>query len=76
MMVEGFVLEHPDGSRDFINVEADIKGASMNASGWITRGLQTLLAEGHTVEVVVKFCGVAGHFVMLDAIREVPAWEQ
>jgi hypothetical protein len=73
--VEGFVLEHPDGSRDFIGVNLDGKGLSLNTSGWIIRGLQTLLAEGHVVDVTVKFCGVSGHFVMLDAVREVPPWE-
>jgi hypothetical protein len=74
--IDGFVIEHADGSRNFINVSADMKGLSLNASGWIIRGLQTLLAEGHTVDVVVKFCGVAGHILNLDAVRAVPPWEQ
>jgi hypothetical protein len=31
------------------------------------RGLQTLLAEGHVVDAVVKLCGAAGH--VLDLAR-------
>jgi hypothetical protein len=44
----------------------------LNASGWIIRGLQTLLAQGHVVDVTVKSCSVAGYTVSLDAVREVP----
>jgi hypothetical protein len=73
--LEGVVLEHPDGSRDFIGISADFQGTNLNSSGWIIRGLQTLLAEGHVVDVSLKFCGAAGHFVMLDAVREVPPQE-
>jgi hypothetical protein len=70
--VAGFVLELPDGSRDFINVDVDHTGLTLNASGWIIRGLQTLLAQGHVVDVTVKSCSVAGYTVSLDAVREVP----
>ena len=68
--VAGFILELPDGSRDFINVDADLKGVSLNASGWIIRGLQTLLTQGHVVDVTGQFCA-AGHIANLDVIREV-----
>ena len=68
--VAGFILEFPDGSRDFINVDVDHTGLTLNASGWIIRGLQTLLTRGHVVDVTVKSC--AGYIVNLDGIREVP----
>jgi hypothetical protein len=73
--VTSFVLEFADGSRDFINVDTHFKGLTLNASGWIIRGLQTLLVEGHVVDVVVKFCGVSGHIINLDIVREVSPWE-
>jgi hypothetical protein len=70
--VAGFILELPDGTRDFINVDVDHTGLTLNASGWIVRGLQTLLTQGHVVDVTVKSCSVAGYIVGLDAVREVP----
>jgi hypothetical protein len=73
--VEDFVIELPDGVREFIGVDVDMKNLSLNASGWLIRGLRTVLADGHEVEVIIKFCGVSGHFLMLDAAREVPPWE-
>jgi hypothetical protein len=72
--VAGFILELPDGSRDFINVDADYEGLSLNAVGWIIRGLKTLLTQGHVVDVTVKFCA-SGHIPNLDAVREVPPLE-
>jgi hypothetical protein len=75
--VTGFVIEYPNGSRDFINVgRVDTKNLSLNASGWIVRGLQTLLAEGRVVDAIVGQCGAAGHILDLDAVREVPPWER
>jgi hypothetical protein len=70
--VAGFILELPDGSRDFINVDVDHTGLTLTASGWIIRGLQTLLTQGHVVDVTVKSCSVGGYIVNLDAVREVP----
>lgn len=74
VMVAGFILELPDGSRDFINVDAEFTGLTLKASGWIIRGLQTMLTHGNVVEVTVKSCAV-GHIANLDAIREVPVSE-
>jgi hypothetical protein len=71
--VAGFILELPDGSRDFIGVALETQGLTLNSSGWIIRGLQTLLAEGNVVDVTVKSCD--GYFVMLDAVLEAPPWE-
>jgi hypothetical protein len=76
IVVSSFVLELPDGTRDLINVGVDLNDLSMNARGWIVRGLQTLLAVGHEVAAVVDVCGVSGHILMLDAVREVPPWER
>jgi hypothetical protein len=68
--VAGFIIELLDDSRDFINVDVDLKGLSLNASGWIIRGLQTLLTQGHVVDVTVKFCA-ADYIANLDTVREV-----
>jgi hypothetical protein len=75
VMVAGFILELPDGSRDFINIDADFNGLTLKASGWIIRGLQTMLTHGNVVEVTVKSCA-ATHVANLDAVREVPSSEQ
>ena len=69
--VAGFILELPDGSRDVINVDVDHTGLTLNASGWIIRGLETLLTQGQVVDVTGKLCA-AGHIANLDAVREVP----
>jgi hypothetical protein len=68
--VAGFILEVPDGSRHFIGVDLDTHGLTLNSSGWVIRGLQTLLTQGNAVEVTVK--SFDGYFVMLDAVLEVP----
>ena len=70
--VAGFILELPDGSRDFINVDVDHTGLTLKASGWIIRGLQTLLTQDHVVDVNVKSCSTAGYVVNLDGVHEVP----
>jgi hypothetical protein len=70
--VAGFILEFPDGSRDFINVDVDHTGLTLNASGWIIRGLETLLTQGNVVDVTVKSCSVAGYVVNLDGVRQPP----
>jgi hypothetical protein len=75
VMVAGFILELPDGSRDFINIDADFNGLTLKASGWIIRGLQMMLTHGNVVEVTVKSCA-ATHVANLDAVREVPSSEQ
>jgi hypothetical protein len=54
--IAGLILELPDGSRHFINVDVDHTGLTLNASGWIIRGLETLLTQGRVVDVSVKSC--------------------
>jgi hypothetical protein len=74
--VSSFVLDLPNGSRAAINVETHLRGLTLTASGWIVRGLQTLLVEGQFIDVVAKFCGVSGHIIVLDTVREVAPSEQ
>ena len=74
--VTGFVIENADGSRDFVNVGLDPNDLNSNASGWILRGLQTLLAEGHVVDAVIKACGASGRVLNRDGARDVPPRER
>jgi len=67
--VAGFILEFPDGSRQFIGIDLNTQGLTLNASGWVIRGLQTLLTQGDLVDVTVKSCD--GYLAMLDAVLEV-----
>jgi len=67
--VAGFILEFPDGSRQFIGIDLNTEGLTLNASGWVIRGLQTLLTQGDVVDVTVKSCD--GYLAMLDAVLEV-----
>jgi len=69
--VAGFILEFPDGSRQFVGVDLDTHGLTLNASGWVIRGLQTLLTQGDVVDVIVKACD--GYLAMLDGVLEVSA---
>ena len=69
--VAGLLLELPDGSRDFINVDVDHTGLTLNASGWIIRGLETLLTQGRVVDVSVKSSSF-DYIMNLEAVREVP----
>jgi hypothetical protein len=70
--VAGLILKLPDGSRDFINVDVDHTGLTLNTSGWIIRGLETLLTQGRVVDVSVKACSL-DYIINLDAVREVPS---
>ena len=70
--IAGLILELSDGSRDFINVDVDHTGLTLNASGWIIRGLETLLTQGRVVDVSVKACSL-DYIINLDAVREVPS---
>jgi hypothetical protein len=67
--ITGFVLEEPDGTREFINVSLALDNADMVTRGWVMRGVQTLLAIGRTTVVAIKACGAAGRVLQLDAAR-------
>lgn len=65
------VLQGEDGSRQLINIDTSkvsLDYMPMVDIGWITQGLQTLLAEGRQVVIGVDVCGAAGRVVMLDSI--------
>jgi hypothetical protein len=68
----GVVIEQPDGSREFINVEVDLDKTDNVTRSWVMKGLQSLLAEGRSVQIDVRLCGAAGRVKMIDAIRERP----
>ena len=67
--ITGFVLEEPDGTREFVNVSLALDNANMVTRGWVMRGVQTLLAVGRTTVVAIKACGAAGRVLQLDAAR-------
>jgi hypothetical protein len=69
LTLTGVVIEETDGSRDFVNVSVDLNDTDMVTRSWISRGLQTLLAEGRMAEFYVRLCGAAGRVEMLDAVR-------
>ena len=69
--VAGFILERPDGSRDFIYVDVDHTGLTLNASGWIIRGLEKLLTQGRVVDVSVKSCSL-DYIINLESVRAAP----
>jgi len=71
--VAGFILELPDGSRRFVGVDLDTQGLTLNSSGWVIRGLQTLLTQGNQVDVTLNSCD--GYFDMLDAVIGLPVGE-
>jgi hypothetical protein len=69
LTLTGFVLEEPDGSREFINVNVKLDTMSMVTRSWVANGLHTLLAEGRSAEVYIRLCGAAGRVEVLDALR-------
>jgi hypothetical protein len=69
LTLRGFVLEEPDGSREFINVEVKLDNVDEVTRSWVANGLHTLLAEGRLSEAYVRLCGAAGRVEMLDALQ-------
>jgi len=64
------VVEDRSGERSLINIDTDeIGNASRLVQGWVAQGLQTLLREGRTVTLKVRWCGAAGRVAMLDGVR-------
>jgi hypothetical protein len=72
--IAGFILELPDGSRHFVGVDLDTQGMTLKSSGWVIRGLQTLLTQGNVVDVSLKSCD--NYFVKLDAVLAVAGDER
>jgi hypothetical protein len=64
--IEGFVVELPDGTRDYVNVGIPEEGP-FNTNLAIY-GLQRLIREGRTVQGRVLWCGAAGRVGTLEAI--------
>lgn len=73
LKMTGIVLEEPDGSRGFVNIDVSLDKLDNATRSWVVKGLQTLLAEGRSVKLSVKLCGAAGRVMMIDAIREASA---
>jgi hypothetical protein len=69
LRLTGFVLEGKDGSRQFINVDVKLDNLDAATRSWVAHGLQTLLAEGRSVEAYMRLCGAAGRVEVLDALR-------
>jgi hypothetical protein len=75
LLIKGFVLEHKDGSRSYMNVSIENDFLDIGSprymgwadSGWIYSGLQTLLKEGREVELTVMICGTG--VLDVDEIR-------
>ena len=64
------VVEDRSGERSLINIDTDeIGNASRLVQGWVAQGLQTLLREGRTVTLKVRWCGAAGRVAMLDGVK-------
>lgn len=69
ILLQSFVLEYPEGERDFINVSIDHLGASnMVTVGHVVQGLQRLVREGRVVDIAAQRCGAAGRVLYLDAV--------
>ena len=69
LTLTGIVIELPDGSRGFVNIDVKLEKLDNATRSWVMKGLQTLLAEGQSVQIDVKLCGAAGRVMMIDAIR-------
>jgi hypothetical protein len=69
LKLSGFVIEGPNGSREFINAIVDLDKTDATTKSWVMRGLHTLLTEGRSVEVDVMACGASGRVMMLNAIQ-------
>ena len=69
LTLKGIVLEGPDGSREFINVDVKLDSIDMATRSWVTRGLHTLLAEGRSPDLYIRLCGAAGRVEVLDALQ-------
>ncbi len=68
LTLTGFVVEHGDGTRQFINVEIP-PHLDMTTRESVFDGLQRLLKEGRLVTGRALACGAAGRVLTLEQIR-------
>lgn len=69
LALKGVILEAPNGSREFINVDVSLDKIDMATRSWVANGLHTLLAEGRLAEAYIRLCGAAGRVEVLDALQ-------
>jgi hypothetical protein len=68
LSLDGFVFERTDGSRQYVNVEADTDpGLAMQSIE--DNGLQRLLRVGRIIHGHALQCGAAGHVFVLQQIK-------
>jgi hypothetical protein len=70
LKLAGVVIEAANGSREFVNVDVEINKLDNATKSWVINGLQTLLAEGRSVQFNTVACGAAGRVQYLDAVRQ------
>jgi hypothetical protein len=66
--LSGITVEHEDGTREIINVEVP-SDMNMALRGRVFDGLQRLSKVGRHATGRLFYCGAAGRFLQLDAIR-------
>ncbi len=71
--ITSVVIEQSDGSREFVNVGVKLDKSDAVTRSWVMKGLQTLLAEGRSVQIDLRLCGAARRVRMIDAVREQPS---
>jgi len=68
----GFVLELPDGERQFINVDAMISLAEFSvdraSQSWVISGLDRMLNVNNVIVGTVQYCAGSGDFAMLNSL--------
>ncbi len=68
LTVKAFVVEIPNGTREFVNVELP-ENLDRATQSIVLDGLQRLLREGRDVNGVVEICGGSGRFLFLGEIH-------
>jgi hypothetical protein len=66
--IAGFVLEKPDGSREYINVET-LSDIPISEVKFIMQALHSILRQGQAVTGEMRPCGAAGHVMVLESVK-------
>jgi ATP-dependent protease ClpP protease subunit len=66
--IAGFVLEKPDGSREYINVET-LSDISISEVKFIMQALHSILRQGQAVTGEMRPCGAAGRVMILESVK-------